>query len=137
MRGTRKGFGNVEETYVTSFKSLMQFHKEIHGLLRGGVPLTTARLSVRQAVFMGCRMASNMSRASTMYIAQLKPFLWAIIEMDLSLSHWGSQEKWVACRLSVACGLEVQERVSNYILTDWKKKFPLWSAFLRNCRDAL
>ena len=36
MWGTRKGFGNVEKTYVTSFRFVMQFHKEVHGLLRGG-----------------------------------------------------------------------------------------------------
>ena len=32
MRCTRKGFGNVEKTGVTSFTSLMQFHNSISWL---------------------------------------------------------------------------------------------------------
>ena len=33
--------------------SLMQFHKEVHGLLRGGVTLTATRLSVRHCCIYG------------------------------------------------------------------------------------
>ena len=53
MPGTRKGFGNVEKTHVTSFGSLIQFHKEVHGLLQGGATLTTTRLSVTHCCIYG------------------------------------------------------------------------------------
>ena len=53
MRGTRKGFGNVGRTDVTPIGSLMQVYKEVHGLLRRGVTLTTTRLSVKQCCIYG------------------------------------------------------------------------------------
>ena len=92
--------------------------------------------------FLGCLMTSQ--HCLHVGLSSLNPScgrsMSFIIDMALSWSHGESPEKWGTCRRadpSVGCGLEVQKGVRSHIHSDWKKIFPWWCAFRRNCRNAL